>query len=88
MANNTNYVLEYKSKWTSDKGFKPTINNILNPLLNYCNKLKHNHGKTVNIYMFYEIRKNYNIFTVLEMVLDLTEKESFHLVMDITESYW
>ena len=72
-------------------------------------KATYNHGKIVNLYIFYEISKNYNIgsystfenvclellvslnmlimirTSILDMVLDLIEKENFHLVMDSVE---
>ena len=61
----------------SDKSIKPpsTINNILNPLLDYVgaktkaefkgsclkqNKISSDHGKVVNIYIVYEINKSFN----------------------------
>ena len=42
VPNNKNYILEWKSKGISEENIKPpkTINNILNPLLEYDNKLK------------------------------------------------
>ena len=67
------------------------------------------HGKTVNIYIVYEISKNYNItsyptlenclfgavsltknndidvYKYLDMELDWTESELFHLLMDLIE---
>ena len=94
-------------------------NNFLNPLLDYVSfktrvkfsgscikqdKTTYN-GTTVNIYIVYEISKNYNIssyptlenclfgavsltkhvdidqYKYLDVVLDLIEKESFHLVV-------
>ena len=72
-------------------------------------KITYTCGKIVNIYIFYEINKNYNIssyptlencffgavsltknndiasINILDMVLNLIEKESFHLVMDLVE---
>ena len=101
-----------------------TPNNSLNPLLNYVgtkiriefngsclkqDKISFNHGKVVNIYIFYEINKNYNISSFLSLenclfgavelakhpdidqykysglVLDLIEKDFFHLVMKLVE---
>ena len=100
-----------------------TPNNSLNPLLNYVgtkiriefngsclkqDKISFNHGKVVNIYIFYEINKNYNISSflslenclfgavelaklilistnILDVVLDLIEKDFFHLVMKLVE---
>ena len=101
-----------------------TSNNILNPLLNYVGTkirvefkgscLKQdgtlfNPDKIVNIYIVYEINKNFNIRSfpmlencllsavkltkilisisknILDMVLDLTEKDFFHLVMKLVE---
>ena len=76
VANNESYVLEWKSKGISDESIKlPATNNILNLLLESGNKLKlifngswldqdkitYNHGKIVNIYIIYEISKNYCI---------------------------
>ena len=74
-------------------------------------KAIYNHGTIVNIYIVYEINKNYNIssYPTLKnclfgavsltkhvdndqykysgyMVLDLIEKGSFHLVMDLVET--
>ena len=76
VPNNKNYVLECKSKGISAESVKTpaTVNNILNPLLEYDNKLKlkfnrsclkqdkvtYDHGKIVNIYIVNEISKNYN----------------------------
>ena len=103
-------------------------NYSITPKLSYCgtnkttvqfsgsclkqDKATYNHGRIVNIYIVYEISKNYNIssYPALEncllvavsltkhvdtnqykysgygdMVLDLIEKESFHLVMDLVE---
>ena len=39
-------------------------------------KITYNQGKIVNIYIVYEISKNFNI-SILHMELDLIEKESF-----------
>ena len=77
VATNKNYVLEWKSKRISGESIKPpvTINNILSPWLEYGNKLKlklngsclkqdqitFNHGEIVNIYIVYDISKNFNI---------------------------
>ena len=76
-ANKKIDILKWKSKGISDENIKSpaTINNILNPLLEYGNKLKlklngrclkqdkitYNHEKIVNIYIVYEISKSYNI---------------------------
>ena len=76
VPNNKNYILEWKSKGISEENIKPpkTINNILNPLLEYDNKLKLKfngsclrqdkitfiHGQIVNIYIVYDIIKIYN----------------------------
>ena len=76
VANNKNYVLEWKSKGISGESVKTptTVNNIFKPLLEYDNKLKlkfngsclkqdkvtYDHGKIVNIYIVNEISKNYN----------------------------
>ena len=69
-------------------------------------KLTYTHGKIVNIYIVYEISKNYNVsnyptlenclcgavslakllilisINILDMVVDLIEKENFHLVVE------
>ena len=75
---NTDYVLEWKSKELSDESIKsPSVpNNILDNSLNYLGstirakfnisclkegKITFNNGKTVNIYIVYEINKNCNI---------------------------
>ena len=101
-----------------------TSDNFLNSLLDYVgtkirvkfsgsclkqDKATHNHGTIVNIYIVYEISKNYNVSSyptlknclfgavslnmlilistnILDTVLDLIEKESFHLVvLDLVE---
>ena len=72
-------------------------------------KITYTPGKTVNIYIVYEISKNYNItsyptlenclfgavsltknndidvYKYLDMELDWTESELFHLLMDLIE---
>ena len=75
---NTDYVLEWKSKELSDESIKsPSVpNNVLDNSLNYLGstirakfnrsclkegKITFNNGKTVNIYIVYEINKNCNI---------------------------
>ena len=75
---NTDYVLEWKSKELSDESIKyPSVpNNDLDNSLNYLGstikakfnrnclkqgKITFNNGKTVNIYIVYEINKNCNI---------------------------
>ena len=47
-------------------------------------KITYNQGKIVNIYIVYEISKNFNI-SILHMELDLIEKESFQWVMDLVK---
>ena len=70
VANNKNCVPEWKSQEISDESIKTpaAINNVLNPLLEYGNKIKLkfngsylkqdkitlNHRKIVNIYIVYE----------------------------------
>ena len=92
VPNNKNYILEWKSKGISEENIKPpkTINNILNPLLEYDNKLKLKfngsclrqdkitfiHGQIVNIYIVYDIIKIYNKSDY--PTLDLFRKVSFN----------
>ena len=92
VPNNKNYILEWKSKGISEENIKPlkTINNILNPLLEYDNKLKLKfngsclrqdkitfiHGQIVNIYIVYDIIKIYNKSDY--PTLDLFGKVSFN----------
>ena len=68
-------------------------------------KISFNHGKIINIYIVYEMNKNFNISssyltlencpdknililvstTILDMVLDLIERNVFQLVMKLVE---
>ena len=75
-ANDSN-ILSWKSKGLSDESIKPTTSNkVLNPSLDYVGtkirvkfngdclkqeKITFNHGKTLNIYLVYEIQKGVNI---------------------------
>ena len=117
--NSIDNISEWKSKELSNEIIKTstTSDNFLNSLLRVkfsrsClkqDKATHNHGTIVNIYIVYEISKNYNVSSsptlknclfgavslnmlilistnILDTVLDLIEKESFHLVvLDLVE---
>ena len=77
-VDNSDSVLEWKSKGLSDESIKSSSapNNFLNSRVSYygnkmgvifsesClkqDKITYTHGRIVNIYIIYEISKNYNI---------------------------
>ena len=86
--------LSWKSKVLSDESTKPlsTVNNILNPLTRVefkgsClkqDKISVNHGKVVNIYIVYEINKNFKIdsYPTLENCLFGAVKLTKHTDID------